>query len=117
MSVKNESELRKLSKKLQLGGVKHVLIEEVDYPFTGQATAIGIQPTRERNKVRKYLSNLPLYGKEVKSEKQQCLNGGSDPPSDASLEAVIKRAKELAKPFKITKEDAKKIIEGVVNKE
>jgi len=68
LSVKNENKLREISKLLEKQEIKHVLIEEVDRPFTGQATAIGIEPTRDRNKIRKYLSSLPLLREESVSE-------------------------------------------------
>ena len=60
LSVDNEDQLRKLAEKLENGGVLHTLIEEVDPPFTGQATAIGIEPTRDRRDIRKVVSHLPL---------------------------------------------------------
>lgn len=61
LSVQNESELRSLSDKLHLGGIDHILITEVDAPYTDQATAIGISPVRNREEVKKFLSSLPLY--------------------------------------------------------
>jgi len=60
LAVANEDQLRKLSKTLKEGEIEHVLIEEVDQPYTGQATAIGIKPTEDRGEIRKYVSSLPL---------------------------------------------------------
>jgi len=60
LAVANEDQLRNLSKILEKGEIKHVLIEEVDQPFTGQATAIGIEPTTNRREIRKIVSQLPL---------------------------------------------------------
>ena len=63
LAIENEEKLRNLAKQLQLGGIKHVLITEVDAPYTGQATAIGIVPVKDRKEVKKFLSSLPLLGK------------------------------------------------------
>lgn len=60
LAVDSEDQLRKLSKKLEKQGVNHILIEEVDEPYTGQATAIGLEPTRDRVKIRRLTSSLPL---------------------------------------------------------
>lgn len=60
LSVESEDQLRKLSNTLEKQGVKHILIEEVDEPYTGQATAIGIEPTSDRTLIRRFTSSLPL---------------------------------------------------------
>lgn len=62
LAVRSEAELLSVAAKLQLAGVPHVCIREVDPPFTGQHTAIGIVPLRDRSKVRRIVSTLPLYG-------------------------------------------------------
>ena len=63
LEVEDEPRLRELANNLQIGDIKHTLITEVDAPYTGQATAIGIEPTRNRGELKKYLSSLPLFGK------------------------------------------------------
>lgn len=60
LEAENEEHLRKLSQKLT---VPHILITEVDPPYHGQATAIGIEPVSDRAALRKQLSSLPLFGK------------------------------------------------------
>lgn len=49
-----------------------MLIREVDPPFDGQFTAIGLTPLLDRSKVKKILSTLPLLGKTDMSK--QCDN-------------------------------------------
>lgn len=45
---------------LERHGVHHKLICEPDAPWNGAPTAIGLEPTRDRRKVRKVLGRLPL---------------------------------------------------------
>jgi peptidyl-tRNA hydrolase len=59
LTVKGEPELQALAQRLERAGVPHVLIDEPDAPFFGQATAIGIVPAR-KEAVRRQLSSLPL---------------------------------------------------------
>lgn len=66
LEVNDENNLKELADKLQSGGIEHVLVTEVDAPYTGQATAIGIKPTCNRHELKKYLSKLPLFGKTKK---------------------------------------------------
>lgn len=74
LSVENETELLRMAKMLQLNGVRHLLVREIDPPFTNQCTAIGVVPLAERVKVKKFLSELPLLGR----EKSHGQNEGSD---------------------------------------
>lgn len=60
LSVKDEFELRQISKQLSAKAIKHILIQEIDPPYDGQATAIGVSPIAERNEIRKVLSKLAL---------------------------------------------------------
>lgn len=62
LAVRSEAELLDVAAKLQLSGVPHVCIREVDPPFTGQCTAIGLVPLADRSRVKKIVSSLPLYG-------------------------------------------------------
>lgn len=59
----NERQLREIARKLQLNGIQHVAIQEIDPPWDGQMTAIGIVPLSDRTQVKKILSSLPLLGK------------------------------------------------------
>ena len=65
LEVNNESELLKISEQLQERNIKHRVIKEVDPPFTGQHTAIGLEPVQSRELVKKVLSRLPLFGKRL----------------------------------------------------
>ena len=60
LAVPGEAALRALDKKLSLAGVQHVTVQEVDPPFDGQCTAIGLVPVADRAKVKPILSKLPL---------------------------------------------------------
>jgi hypothetical protein len=62
LEVQNEEELRNLHNKLNIGGVENTLITEIDAPYIGQATAIGITPTCNRGELKRYLSSLSLFG-------------------------------------------------------
>ncbi len=65
LSVDSEAELLAVAKQLQLAGVPHVSIHEPDPPYNGAFTAIGIVPVKDRSMVKKILSRLPLFGKEL----------------------------------------------------
>lgn len=54
----NQAHLLQIRDKLIAAAIPHTLIAECD----GEAMAIGVEPTRERKRVRKVLSNLPLAG-------------------------------------------------------
>jgi hypothetical protein len=60
LSVPDEASLRALSRRLDVAGVDHKLVVEVDVPFDGQATCIGCSLVHDRRPVRKVVSNLPL---------------------------------------------------------
>lgn len=61
LQAPDEPRLRALARKLAEARVDHTLIEEVDPPYTGQATAIGCALVNDRRPVRKVVSELPLY--------------------------------------------------------
>lgn len=63
LSVSSELEIRVVAKKLQLAGIPHTIIQEIDMPWNGQITAIGLVPTADRAAIKKILSSLPLLGK------------------------------------------------------
>ena len=60
LSCRNEAEIRSLADTLAAAKVSHILIQEVDPPYTGQATAIGLAPVEDRTELRKILSKYPL---------------------------------------------------------
>ena len=56
LQVKDQEELLELHAKLEKAGIVHTLIAECD----GEPMAIGIEPTRDRHKLRRWTSHLPL---------------------------------------------------------
>lgn len=60
LQVPNEHELRLIAKHLSLAGVKHTLIQEVDPPYAGQCTAIGVVPMVDRSVIKPIVSKLSL---------------------------------------------------------
>ena len=60
LSVPDETSLRELARRLWDSEVPHKLILEPDAPYDGQAMAIGIFPTTDRDRVRRLTSSLPL---------------------------------------------------------
>jgi len=60
LAVPDEASLRAVEKKLFEARVEMAAICEPDAPWNGQLMAIGIKP-QPREKIRKLLSNLPLY--------------------------------------------------------
>ena len=59
LAVRDEGHLLQISMKLDARGVDHVLVREPDAPWCGQATAIGIPPTRDCAAIRRCTSDLP----------------------------------------------------------
>jgi hypothetical protein len=55
-------ELVALSKALHAAEppIPHVLIVEPDPPYQGAATALGIMPTRDRERVRAFVAHFPI---------------------------------------------------------
>lgn len=60
LAVENEAQLLSIAKRLDAAGIEHKVIREVDEPYTGQHTAIGVFPVTDRSAVRKITSSLPL---------------------------------------------------------
>jgi hypothetical protein len=60
LSVPSEASLRAVAESLSSHHVEHSTIVESDAPYTGQMTAIGVRPVRDRSTVRRCLSSLPL---------------------------------------------------------
>lgn len=65
LAAKDETELILVAKKLQISGIKHAVIREIDPPYDGQITAIGIVPLLDRKPLKPILSTLPLLGKKL----------------------------------------------------
>ena len=61
IAVPSEGALRDIARKLTERGIEHVLIEEPDEPWCGQATAIGVKATKDHMSIRKVSSHLPRY--------------------------------------------------------
>ncbi len=60
LAVPDEASLLAVEKKLLEAGIEISAIREPDAPWNGQLMTIGIKP-QPREKIRKLLSNLPLY--------------------------------------------------------
>lgn len=56
LKVKDQQELLYYHERLTMAGLEHMLVIECD----GEAMAIGLKPTRDRKRIRKVLSSLPL---------------------------------------------------------
>ena len=60
LTAESELELRGLAKKLTELNVAHVTIIEGEGQYSGQAMALGIEPTDDRLLISKVTSSLPL---------------------------------------------------------
>lgn len=60
LSVENEHHLHQIADELAALRAPYVKICEVDPPFSGQATAIGVSPVADRKTLKKVISKLPL---------------------------------------------------------
>lgn len=60
LAVPDEATLLAVEEKLLRHNIELASIREPDSPWCGQLMAIGIKP-QSREKIRKLLSNLPLY--------------------------------------------------------
>lgn len=57
LSTASECELVSLSRRLTVHGIEHVLVTEIDSPYCGAATAIGVRP-RRKGELKRYLRDL-----------------------------------------------------------
>lgn len=62
LEVDTERELLDLAQQLWDGEIPHVVIYEPDRPWNGQAMAIGIWPTRDRERIKTFTGHLRLAG-------------------------------------------------------
>ena len=60
LSLKNEEQLFLVAEKLSSRRIPYKVIYEPDSPFNGEATAIGLYPTKDRKQIRRALSRLSL---------------------------------------------------------
>jgi len=60
LAARDESHLHELSVKLAERNILHHPVRESDGPYAGQWMAIGLEPTADRDAVRKVVSHLPL---------------------------------------------------------
>jgi hypothetical protein len=58
--VPDETSLRRVAEALGRESLTHKLIVEDAGPFAGQAMALGIEPTTDRQAIRRVTSALPL---------------------------------------------------------
>lgn len=60
LAVSTEESLRAVADSLSNHHVAYSTVVESDPPYTGQMTAIGVVPVRDRHTVKRCLSSLPL---------------------------------------------------------
>lgn len=58
LGVRDEKQLKYYWRRLEKAEISHTLVVEDAGPFAGQATAIGVMPTEDREKVFKVLKKL-----------------------------------------------------------
>jgi hypothetical protein len=52
--------LEELHDRLEDDGIPHAIIREPDEPYNGHATAVGISPTTDRERIRRYVAHFAL---------------------------------------------------------
>lgn len=60
LHAKHEVHLRAIQARLFEAGIDHSCVVEGDGPHAGQLMAIGVLPSRERERIREVLGKLPL---------------------------------------------------------
>ena len=60
LAARDEDHLLEIADRLWDAEIPHKVIVEPDAPHNGDAMAIGIFPTRDRDRVRRVTSDLPL---------------------------------------------------------
>jgi len=58
--VADEASLALLAERLELASIAHVVVRELDPPWSGALMAIGIPPLVDARAARRVLSKLPL---------------------------------------------------------
>jgi hypothetical protein len=60
LAARDESHIRELAAMLSSHDIAHHVVLETEGRHAGQAMAIGLEPTRDRARIRKAVSALPL---------------------------------------------------------
>lgn len=60
LAARDEDHLFEIANRLWDAEIPHKVISEPDAPYDGQAMAIGIWPTYDKERIRKVVSDLPL---------------------------------------------------------
>lgn len=60
LMAKDTDALEALAKALGEAAIPHVVIREDDPPYNGVATAVGIAPTRDRERVRPHVAHFKV---------------------------------------------------------
>ena len=58
--AESSADLEACSRSLTEAGIHHVLITEPDEPYFGAATALGIEPTKDRDRVRPHVAHFKV---------------------------------------------------------
>lgn len=58
--AKSSQELEDLGTTLQCESIPHIVIREPDAPYNGVATAVGISPTTDRERVRPFVNSFKV---------------------------------------------------------
>lgn len=60
LAARDEQHLLKIADRLKQRSIPFKLIREPDAPYFGEAMAIGLYPTQNRQPIKRALSRLPL---------------------------------------------------------
>lgn len=60
LQAEDGEQLEELATNLSFSGIHHVLIREPAPPFNGAATALAIEPTEDRERVRPFFAGLKV---------------------------------------------------------
>ncbi|HEU5118664.1 MAG TPA: hypothetical protein VFT74_18870 [Isosphaeraceae bacterium] len=63
LGARDEQHLLDIAQRLWDAEIPHTVINEPDEPYLGDAMAIGIWPTADKDRIRRVTSDLPLLGK------------------------------------------------------
>lgn len=69
LGCRNEDHLLEKAQLLWDSEIPHKVINEPDEPYHGEAMAIGLFPTTDRDRIKKCTSDLPLLGKPRRPKK------------------------------------------------
>ena len=60
LAVENEAQLLEIDRRLDAAGIEHRSVREPDAPWNGALMSIGLVPVKDRSKLRKFVSSIPL---------------------------------------------------------